>query len=73
MNCRYASLLTILATIDEVELPDLPACDAPAEFSTVVARQHRSGSDIIRSRTCREHDAAFRIDRGYRDSIRLVT
>jgi hypothetical protein len=69
-DCRYAPLVILLAVIDDVELPELPTCTQPAVFSTVIAREHRPNG-TVRSRTCARHDAAFRLDPGYRDSIRL--
>lgn len=67
-SCRYAPLVIALDAIDHPggDFPQTPACGSPAVFTTVVAR-----GDTIRARTCAAHDAAFRADPGYRDSIRF--
>jgi hypothetical protein len=72
LDCRANVLVETLAAVDQVQLPcQMPPCKRPAVFSTVIVREHRSGTDTIRARTCQACDAAFRLDHGYRDSIRL--
>lgn len=72
-DCRYAALVILIDLIDnpEGEFPATPECTQPAVFSTVVVREHFGEPFPHRTRTCVAHDAAFRLDTGYQDSIRL--
>jgi hypothetical protein len=72
LDCRAAAMVHSLAAADEHELPaEMPECPRPAVFSTHIVRVHEGEEYVIRHRTCQPCDAAFRLDHGYRDSIRL--
>jgi hypothetical protein len=72
-SCRYAPLVIALDLCDRADgdFPATPACREPAVFSTGVNRMRNGGRWPFRARTCAEHNAQFRTDPGYADSIRL--
>lgn len=65
-SCRHLALANSIAMFDDTQFVEDDPCDQPAVYATTVLR----GNEIY-ARTCRAHDAQFRVVEGYVGSVAL--